>query len=323
MSTAATLDRPTSLPERSSGSSDFRLPPGPRLPPPISALLFLFAQRPLARLMKARYGDAYTLKLPTLGTTVFVGHPELVKTVYTGKPDVLHAGDNPLGEFFGPGSLFSMDEGRHLKERRMLLPPFHGDRMRAYDALIEEESLRAFASWPQYKEFKSLPTFNKITLRVILRAVFGAEGAQLSELELMIPKMTQIGQKIVAVPPLGRDLGRWSIGGRYRPMRARYDQLIDDLIQKHLDDPGLDERIDILALMLGSMLQEGEEINRGEVGDELITLLMAGHETTASSLAFAVERLRRHPEILHRLEEEAAGEGSELRAATILEVQRT
>ena len=118
------------------------------------------------RRMQRRYGDAYTLRLPVIGTTVVVSHPDLVKAVFTAKPTVLHGGKNPLGGLLGPGSLFSMDEDRHLEERRRLLPPFHGDRMRSYDRLIEDEALRAMQSWPDGEEFPSIVTFNRITLRV-------------------------------------------------------------------------------------------------------------------------------------------------------------
>jgi hypothetical protein len=304
-------------------SSEYRLPAGPKLPMAINGAMFLFAQEWTARQLQRRYGDAWTLRLPTIGDTVFVSRPDLVKTMFTAEPDVLYGGENPLGDFFGPGSLFAMDEDEHLKERRMLLPPFHGDRMKSYDGLIEEEAVRALGSWREDREFASLPTFNQITLRVILRAVFGAEGGQLSELEQMLPAMTRLGQKIAALPWLGRDLGRWSIGGRYRPLRARFDRIVDELVQKHLDDPDLDERIDILALMLRSTLAEGREVDRSALSDELITLLAAGHETTASSLAFTIERLRRNPQVVRRLEEETAAGGSEYRMATINEVHRT
>jgi cytochrome P450 len=194
--------------------------------------------------------------------------------------------------------------------------------MRSYDALIEEEALRAMARWRDEEDFATLPTFNKITLRVILRAVFGAEGAELADLEAHLPAWTALGQRLTTAPVLRRDLGRFSPGGRFRRHRAHYDRIISRLIDKHLADPGLEEREDILALMLRSLRDAGEEINRTEVADELLTLLVAGHETTASSLAWAVERLRRHPDVLRRLEEEAASEDSALRAATILELQR-
>ncbi len=300
-------------------TEEYRLPRGPKTPRFLNGILFLWGQSRWVRRLARRYGDAYTVELPVIGTTIVVSHPDMVKTVYTAKPDVLYGGRNPLGGLLGPGSLFSMDEERHLEERRKLLPPFHGDRMRSYDALIEEEALAAMRSWPENEEFPSIRTFQRITLRVILRAVFGAEGANLAELEELLPPMTALGQRLVTAPILQRDYGRWSPGGRYARMRRRYDAIAKALIDEHLADPDLDERIDILALMLRG--SDGE-VNHGELADELLTLLVAGHETTASALAWTVDRLRRHPEVLRRLEREAEGESSAFRTATVLEVLR-
>jgi hypothetical protein len=285
-------------------------------------LLFLFAQQRWSRRLQRRYGDAYTLELPVIGKTVVVSRPDLVKEVFTAKPTVLHGGKNPLGSLLGPGSLFSMDEERHLEERRTLLPPFHGDRMRSYDGLIEEETLDAMETWPDGEQFPTIATFKRITLRVVLRAVFGAEGAELADLEQLLPPMTSLGQRLVTAPVLRRDFGPWSPGRRYAVMRRRYDEIVEALIDAHLADPELGRRIDILALMLSPLREAGKKINRSELADELLTLLVAGHETTASSLAWTVERLRRHPEVVHRLEREVEGDDSELRTATIFEVHR-
>ena len=298
------------------------LPDGPRTPAAVNGVLFVVARKRLMRRLQRRYGDIYTIKLPTIGKLVAVSRPDLIKAIYTADPAVLHGGKNPLGKILGPGSLFSMDEARHLEERRMLLPAFHGDRMRSYEALIEEEAARAMESWPQDSEFATLPSFKELTLRVILRAVFGAEGSRLSELEQLLPRLTVLGQRLVALAFLRHDLGRWSPGGRFKLLRARYDRLVDELIDIRLADPQLADRIDILAMMLTSVQASGEAINRREVADELLTLLVAGHETTASSLAWTVDRLRRHPDILSRLSTEAQTSSSTLRTATILEVQR-
>jgi hypothetical protein len=302
---------------------EYRLPDGPKSPVFLNGLLFLVAQNRSTRRLQRRYGDAYTVKLPVIGTAVVVSNPDLVKAVFTAKPTVLHGGENPLGSLLGPGSLFSMDEARHLEERRTLLPPFHGDRMRSYDGLIEEETLRATRTWPDGEEFPTIRTFNRITLRVILRAVFGAEGAELADLEQLLPRIASVGQRLVTAPILRRDFGPWSPGRRYAAMRRRYDGIVGTLIDKHLSDPELGQRIDILALMLKPVREAGEQVNRGDLADELLTLLLAGHETTSSSLAWTVERLRRHPNFLGRLEQEAQGDSSALRTATILEVQRT
>lgn len=313
---SATLARPAA----SDTTEQFRIPHGPKTPRFVNGLFFLFSQERSIRHLHRRYGDAYTVNLPVIGRTVVVSRPDLMKEVYTAKPNVLHGGKNPLGSLLGPGSLFSMDEDRHLEERRTLLPPFHGDRMRSYERLIEEETLRATEAWPSGEEFATIPTFQRITLRVILRAVFGAEGAELSELAKLLPPLTTLGQRMVTLPLLRRDLGPRSPGGRFASMRRRYDELISRLVDKHLSDPGLGERIDILALMLR---EADAQVNRTELADELLTLLVAGHETTASSLAWTVERLRRHPDILRRLERETEEGGSSLRTATILEVLRT
>jgi cytochrome P450 len=299
-----------------------RLPPGPKTPRILNGITFLVARNALIRRLQRRYGDAFTIEMPGFGQTVFVARPDLVKAVYTAKPDVLHAGKNPLGEVLGPGSLFSMDEERHLRERRMLLPPFHGERMRSYEAIIEEEANRAMGEWPEGVEFASIESFQTITLRIILRAVFGAEGRELAELEALLPPLTAIGQRLVLAPFLRRDLGRRSAGGRWRRLTARYRVLVDKLVDDHLADPGLAERIDILALMLRAQLADGE-VDRADVADELLTLLVAGHETTASALAWSIERLRRHPEVLRRLEAEAReGDDNALRLATAEEVLR-
>jgi cytochrome P450 family 138 len=300
----------------------YRLPPGPKTPKLVNGISFLFARNAFVRRLTARYGDALTMEMPGFGKMVLVSRPDLVKQVYTAKPDVLHGGKNPLGEILGPGSLFSMDEEAHLRERRMLLPPFHGERMRSYESIIEEEALRGMASWADGVEFASIDSFQTITLRIILRAVFGAEGRELAELEQLLPPMTTLGQRLVTLPLLRREFGRRSPGARWKRMHARYRRLADTLVDQHLADPDLEERIDILALMLRAQLEDGDEVDKADLADELLTLLVAGHETTASALAWSVERLRRHPEILHRLEEEARGEENALRLATAEEVLR-
>jgi cytochrome P450 family 138 len=304
-------------------AGDYRLPHGPKTPSVLNGIAFLLARNALIARLQARYGDALTIRMPGFGQMVLVTRPDLVKAVYTAKPDVLHAGKNPLGEILGPGSLFSMDEERHLHERRMLLPPFHGERMRSYEEIIEEEALREMAGWPEGLEFASVESFQKITLRIILRAVFGAEGHELAALQELLPPMTTVGQKLVTAPFLRRDLGRRSPGARWRRMHARYRQLVDKVVDDHLADPALDERIDILALMLRAQRAEGDAVNHAELADELLTLLVAGHETTASALSWSVERLRRHPEVLGRLEAEARTDENALRLATAEEVLRT
>jgi cytochrome P450 len=298
------------------------LPPGPQTPKALNAALFLLARNQAVGKWHDRYGDIFSVEIPTVGRTIMIRGADLHRQVFTAKPDVLHAGDNPLGDALGPGSLFSMDEDEHLAERRKLLPPFHGERMRSYESLIEAEANRVMDGWPRGKEFRSLKSFNRITLRIILRAVFGAEDRELSELEKILPTMTRLGQMRIASEFLMRDYGRWSPGGHGDRLMLRYREIVKRLIDEHLIDPDLGERIDILALMLNADLEGDRPIDYGAVGDELLTLLVAGHETTASSLAWTVERITRHPEVLGRLSEEAQGEENDYRLATINEVLR-
>lgn len=299
-------------------------PPRARIPKPATLLSLLFFREPMLSGLRHRYGDAFGIDLPMFGPSVIVSNPALVKQVFQAKPDVLSLGDSdPLGKVLGPGSLFSLNGERHLSERRLILPAFHGERMRSYESIIEQEALREMASWAEDEAFPTLAPFMRITLNSILRAVFGADGEEIEELAEILPPFVTLGSRLSLLPPLQRDLGSWSPGGRLKRLRARYDAIIDRMIDAHLADPRLDERDDVMSLLLGAHYDDGASMSRSAISDELLTLLAAGHETTATSLAWAVERLRRHPWILQRLVTEADEGGNDLRLATILEVLRT
>ncbi|MGH2937827.1 MAG: cytochrome P450, partial [Solirubrobacterales bacterium] len=300
------------------------LPPGPRLPKVVAGYIVLMNRMPALRRLHRRYGDAFTLNLPILGPTVVVSSPALVKQVYTAPPGALLVAEgNTIGEVLGPGSLFSLEGTSHLRERKLLLPPFHGNRMKSYEGVIEEETLREIAGWPEDVEFATMPSFMRITMNAILRTVFGAEGPHQRRLAELLPALVKLGSMLTLLTWLRRDLGPFSPGGRYRKVRREYDAVIDAMIDEALADPDLEERGDVLALLLGAHYDDGSTMSRSAIGDQLLTLLAAGHETTATSLAWAVERLSRHPALLTRLVEEAEGDGAELRQATIQELQRT
>jgi hypothetical protein len=274
--------------------------------------------------LQRRYGDAFVIDLPIFGRTVVVSSPELVKQMFTASPDALVAGEaNPVGDILGPGSLFSLDGAEHLRERRLLLPPFHGDRMKSYEGVIEQEALREMSNWKDGVEFVTLPAFMRITLKAILRAVFGAEGDRQQQLAELLPRSIVLALRLALLPWAQRDLGPLSPGGRLAQRRRVYNQIIDAMVDETLADPNLQERTDIMAQLVRAHYDDGSSMSRGGIADELLTLLSAGHETTATSLAWAVERLRRHPQILARLQAEARAGESALRTATIYEVQRT
>jgi cytochrome P450 len=300
-----------------------RLPPAPRIPRLLQGVGFVTARERFVAALAKRYGSAFTLRLPIFGETVVVSDPALIKDLFTTNTALVgRAG--VLGEIFGPGSTFSLDGTQHRERRKLLVPPFHGKRMTSYEDIVEEEVLRETATWPDGREFETMPSMMRITLNAILRTVFGAEGAALDDLRELLPGMVLHASRLAVMPPVvRRDFGAWSPGGKLAAHRNRYDEIIRRLIADIRHDPKLDERNDVLTRMLQARYQDGSPISDDHVADELLTLLAAGHETTATTLAWAIERLRRHPRLLARLNSEAKTGGSDLVQATIWEVQRT
>lgn len=299
-----------------------RTPPEVRIPRHLLGVAFVANRRGLLRALAARHGTAFGVRLPVFGRATFISDPALVKQLMMTPTEVAANLSPNLGRVLGEGSLFNLEGTEHRKQRKLLVPPFHGKRMHAYEAIVEEETLREAATWPQGEEFETLEPMMRITLNAILRAVFGAEGAEFDTLRRIMPPMVELGSRFTTLPVLSKDLGPRSPGGRFNAMRAEFDAVVDTLIAKALADPALDERDDVLAIMLRARYDDGSSMTNSDVADQLATMLAAGHETTATTMAWAVERLRRHPEILRRLVVEADEGGSELRAATILEVQR-
>ena len=305
-----------------------RLPPGPRIPKPVQAIALLALNHGMFAAIGRRYGSSViSVNLPGIGHAVVISDPALAKDLFNTSTDLAErptSGPGSLRDPLGPGSMFSLAGDELLARRKMVVPLFHGRRLRSYEHMIEEEVMREIATWPEGREFETLPSMTSITLGAILRAVFGAEGAALDELRALVPPMVTLAGLGLLVPPsMRRDLGRWSPWGRYLRYRRRFDAIVDSLIADARAGRPLEERSDVLALLLQAHYENGDPIPDRHISDELLTLVIAGHETTAGSLAWAVERLRRHPQLLSRLTEEVDAGGSELRQATIWEVQRT
>lgn len=303
-----------------------RLPPATRMPPLVQGLAFAMSRRWMMRSLARRYGKVFTIHVPIYGTIFVVGDPQLAKQIFTTSPDELGNIKPNLSRLFGSGSVFALDRDDHRRRRRLLAPPFHGKSMKNYETIIERETMRETSNWPEGQSFPTLPSMNHITLNAILRAVFGADGAELDELRRIIPPWVTLGSRVAALPMPKRSFGRFSPWGKLAEWRRQYDVVIDKLIDMERADPNLEERTDVLAMLLRTTYDDGSVMSRKDIGDELLTLLAAGHETTASTLGWAFERLSRHPEVLAALVEEAdnerSGGGSELRHAVILEVQR-
>ena len=293
------------------------LPPAPPVPKILVTIGLLAARDRTVRALARRYGFAFTLPG---SRAVVISDYATAKDLFTTSTDLVGAVAN-LGAALGPGSTFSLDGSEHRARRKLLVPPFHGKRMRSYEHVVEEEVMREIANWPEGREFETLQPMMRITLNSILRTVFGAEGKALDELCELLPRAVELFLRMAFVPKfVHRDVGRFSPGGRVLCYRRRYDAIVDGLIAEARSDPAFDQRTDVLSMLLQARYETGEPISDRHVADELLTLLIAGHETTAAALAWAVEQLRRHPRLLARL---AAPDADELRQATVWEVLRT
>ena len=297
----------------------------PKLPPtvsnPLVRMAFLVGRRQVTARLTRRYGRIFALPIPVFGDTVVVSDPALTKQIFTTSPDVLYNIRPNLSRLLGQGSVFALDGPEHRARRKLLTPPFHGKSIKAYEEIVEEETLRQIATWPEGREFATLEPMMHITLNIILRTIFGADGAELRELRALIPKWVTLGSRLAVLPFPKRELP-WGPWAKLSGYRAQYEGLVDRLINRARSDPHFEDRTDVLTLLLRSTYEDGSAMTRREIGDELLTLLAAGHETTASTLGWVFERISRHPEVLARLVAEADTDDNTYRQATIFEVQR-
>ncbi|HXV05481.1 MAG TPA: cytochrome P450 [Solirubrobacterales bacterium] len=299
-------------------------PPGPRLPRHLLGMLWLLREPQLLELCRRRYGDIFSLKAWPIGLLVVISDPAEIKRVFTSDPDVVHAGDGnavtlPVA---GKESVLLLDGQRHLHRRKLMLPPFHGDRLSVYGGLIGEVADEEIDRWPLDTVFPMHSAMQSITLKVILLAVFGIEDAERrAELERLIPKM--INSPALLWPPLQRDLGSWSPWRRFLALRDKVDSLLFEEIERKRKDPELENRDDILSLLLQARDENGEPMGDEELRDQLVTLLLAGHETSATSLAWTFERLLRNEAVLARLRNKLAAGDEEYLDCVITESLRS
>ncbi|HEY6781042.1 MAG TPA: cytochrome P450 [Thermoleophilaceae bacterium] len=303
-------------------------PPGTRLP--AMAQVGLYARDPLGFLIRfqRRYGDIFTISFPFYKRLVYVADPGLVKELFTTPPEQAHAGEanaTVLEPALGPNSVLTLDEAPHLRQRKLLLPPFHGERIERYGELIREVTLAEMESWPVGEPFALRPHTQRITLAVIMRAVFGVHDEQrLTRFAHLIESFAGRLSLVTALPPLRRNFGRWSPWPRFLAAREALDAFIYEEIALRRAElaAGSEDAGDVLSLLMSARHDDGSPMSDAELRDELVTILGAGHETTATGLAWAMERLLRNPRVLARLRDSVlAGEDSYL-DATIKETLR-
>jgi cytochrome P450 family 135 len=307
------------------------LPPGPSVPRPV--LLGRFILKPTSFLVdcERRYGEYFTLRLSDERTMVITSDPEAVKTVFTGDPEQMLAGKNNdiLRPLLGDRSVLLLDGAEHMRQRRLMLPPFHGERMKAYGETMRAVAEHHVAAWPYGASFAAAPSMQAITLEIILRTVFGLDdpgriervGAPLRRLLDASASQLRLLALQITSSENPRPRSPW---GRFNELIADADRVIYEELHDRRAQPDGGSHDDILSMLLEARDEEGQPLTDLELRDELITLLLAGHETTATALSWTLERLVRHPAVVQRLSDERGAEidGAPYLEATIKEALR-
>jgi cytochrome P450 family 110 len=293
------------------------LPPGPSAPALVQTLQFLASPVLRGQGMWKKYGDVFTAKNSALGTLVMIGDPEIVKQIFTGDTDVLHGGEaNQALEFvIGDRSVMLLDGAEHLRHRRMLMPAFHGARMHAYAETMRSIADAAVDTWPEGETFSLHPPMQKVTLEIMLRTVFGlALGArhdQISDaLTTLFNRLLSPLGMLIMVPAFQRNLGPFTPWAAFQRDKRLVDELLYAEIAERrveLAQGSLPRRDDVLTMLIEAKDEQGEGLTDQDLRDELITVLAAGHETTATTLCWAFERILNHPAVEDRLRAEIAG----------------
>jgi cytochrome P450 len=302
------------------------LPPGPTTSRPLQTVRWIYRPGPMLEDCRRRYGDMFTLRIAHEGNWVFLADPDAIKQVFTGDPRVLHAGEANVVvlPLLGHHSLLLLDEGAHMSQRKLMLPPFHGERMRGYEQVMTEVAAEEIDSWPAGQPYAVRPAMQRITLEVIIRTVFGVQDpARRGRLRATLSRALEWGsdpRRMAMLAALGPQ--RLARSGLFQRVREPADQLIYDEIRERRGAPDLAERDDVLSMLLQARHEDGSEMSDEQLRDQLMTLLVAGHETTASSLAWAVERLVRNPPVLARLRDEVAAGDDEYVDAVCKETLR-
>jgi cytochrome P450 len=292
-------------------------PPEIPLPRVMQTARFLVRPIPFFERWRRDLGDTFAARLIGPGDVVFVSDPESLKLLFSAdRVNTIAPGRNiALRPLLGPRSLLLQEDAEHLKRRKLMLPPFHGERMRAYESTIVEVTEGAIAEWPTGTPFPVHPTMQAITLEVIMRAVFGVtDAARRSELRECLVAILSESASPSAIGLVMRGTRRLPRYRQFAHRVARTDELIAIEIAERRRDPELGERDDILSILIAAEFDDGSRMDDSELRDQLMTLLLAGHETTATGLAWTFDLLLHSPAALERLLSELPNGGDYLDA---------
>jgi len=303
------------------------LPPEPKASSLVQTLRWAFRPLPFMDECRRRHGDSFSVRF--LGferPMVMISDPAAVKALYTERAHGLPPGRNIILEpIMGSHSILVVEGSEHLARRKLMLPPFHGERMRSYQPVVEEIVAAEIDSWPLQAEFPVHARMQAVTLEVILRVVFGvSEGARLERLRGMLASVLEetASPRAQLVGLATRRFGGRGPWAKFEQQLRAVDELLYAEIAEHRRRPDLEERDDILSMLMVAHFEDGSQMDDTDLRDQLMTLLLAGHETTATALAWTFDLVLRHPGVLERLRETlAAGEDDYLRA-TIAESLR-
>jgi cytochrome P450 len=277
------------------------------------------------RWFASRYGAVTAPRFPGMGLIVSIADPDLVREVFTGDAGTFHSGESSkpiLEPTVGSNSLLTLDDEPHMRHRKLLLGPFHGQNISRWEDTIRSISEQEIGSWPVGEPFALHERLRTITLDVILRAVFGVrDQARFEQARALIKEFANRAHPISLFPAMRRDLGPRSPWVRFKRARAALDGFLYAEIERRRAEPDLEQRDDVLSLLLRATDETGAPLSDLELRDELVTVLAAGHETTATGVAWAFERLLRTPRVLQRLTR-SLEEGDEYLDATIKETLR-
>jgi cytochrome P450 len=305
------------------------LPPGPRYPSLIQGVGMWTRPFAYSERCRARYGKRFTVRFPAAPPFVVMSDPDEIKEVFMAPPDILHPGEGArvLEPLVGKNSVILLDEAAHMEQRKLVLPAFHGEKMARLSGLMAEVAEREVESWPGGESIPLQPRTQRLTLEIILRAVFGLDpGPRLDALRERLSELLAFGDRPISLTPpdpdglLARVLEHFGPFAEFVRLQQETDALLFELIDERRD--GAEDRDDVLAMLLEARHEDGSPMSDQELRDELMTLLVAGHETTASSLAWAFERLTRQPPVLSRLVSELDSNGDAYLVATIQETLR-
>lgn len=304
------------------------LPPGPRMPDTAQSVRWLLGSAAFLDQCRARYGDMFTLRLvpkaaagPGAGRRrrpwVFLSDPAHIRQVFAADPRVVRTGDTNrfLEPLVGPRSILVSDEPGHRRQRALMMPPLHGERLRACAALMSDVAAAEVARWPAGKPFPLWPRMQAITLEVIIRAVFGLRDQRAAAaLGGMLNRMTD-PRWLLSRSLLASAATPAQTAGATRRLTAPVEAVIRAEIARHRDEGNRDD--DILSLLLRAAYDDGSPMSDEELRDTLMTLLIAGHESTATALAWAFELLLRHPDTVARLREDPGDYAGAVAAETL------